>query len=814
MMILGENIMFWKCFHILLDEFIWDMYGIIPWVMLLLVLSGQLHPKEWTYRNISIMREQLKSLGFSLDWSREFATCDVDYYHHQQLLFLDMYEKGLIFRKKSKVNWDPVEQTVLANEQVIDGCGWRSGAQVERRELTQWFFRISDYSEDLLRGLDRLDQWPDKVRLMQRNWIGKSDGLFVRWQLADTGLSVTFREIEVYTTRPDTIFGAAFIAIAVDHPLAKELARKDKVIEDFIEECNRGGISAIILEKSEPKGVKSGLFVIHPFNESWRLPVYIANFVLMEYGSGAIFGCPAHNQYDLDFSNKYGLPVNPVVLPTGASPSDFLIRNTAYVKDGFLVNSFFLNGLTVKEACSEVRNRLENKIVEGRPQARRSIQFRLRDWSISRQRYWGCPIPIIFCKHCGVVPVPKSDLPVILPDDVTFDRPGNPLFFHEEWKGVQCPNCGDSACRETDTMDTFVDSSWYYARFVAPFENLKDVSIDHWLPIDQYIGGVEHAILHLLYARFFMRAMKKTGYTSLEEPFKGLLTQGMVMHETYRTSDGLWVSPLEISIQERNGNRCARLLSNGDIVEIRPVEKMSKSKRNVVDSSRILASYGADTIRWFMLSDSPPERDIIWSESGIEGAHRFVQRIWRLVIRAADVLRGPLSGSKTGAADDLAKLSHRTLKAVTDDIEKFAFNRVIAHLYNFVSTLSHFFHNEKLCDQEMRGVVRESLDFLIAMIAPIMPHLAEECNEILGGEQLIASSPWPVFDIALTIDDTMRMPVQINGKKCGDLVISRNADKSKIERAVLSLDFLISRLNGRIPKRIIIVPQRIINVVL
>ncbi|MEJ5901521.1 leucine--tRNA ligase [Ochrobactrum teleogrylli] len=797
----------------------WDAFGMPAENA---AMQNKVHPKEWTYQNIETMKRQLKSMGLSLDWSREFATCDVEYYHRQQMLFIDLFEKGLVTRKTSKVNWDPVDNTVLANEQVVDGRGWRSGALVEQRELTQWFFKITDFSEELLAGLDTLDQWPEKVRLMQRNWIGKSEGLQVRFALDGKTAPEGFSEIEVYTTRPDTLFGAAFVAISADHPLAKKLAEGNAALTGFIEECHQHGTSLAALETAEKKGFDTGVKVKHPFDENWELPVYVANFVLMEYGTGAVFGCPAHDQRDLDFANKYALKVTPVVLPKGEDAATFAITDTAYTDDGVMINSRFLDGLAPEAAFNEVANRLEQTTLGNRPQAARKVQFRLRDWGISRQRYWGCPIPMIHCESCGVNPVPRADLPVKLPDDVDFDRPGNPLDRHATWRHVKCPKCGGEARRETDTMDTFVDSSWYYARFTAPWENEPtDRAIaDRWLPVDQYIGGVEHAILHLLYSRFFTRAMKVTGHVGLDEPFKGLFTQGMVVHETYK-ADGQWVAPADIRIEDIDGKRTATMLDSGAPVEIGSIEKMSKSKKNVVDPDDIISSYGADTARWFMLSDSPPERDVIWTEAGAEGAHRFVQRVWRLVSEAAEHLKdvAPKTGSQ-GEALAVSKAVHKTVNAVGDDIEKLAFNRGVARLYELVNALAaplQLVASDK-ADDELKGAVRDATEKLIQMLAPMMPHLAEQCLTELGGkiagqETLVARAPWPLFDAALVVENEIVMPVQINGKKRGDLTIARDADQASIQQAVLELDFVKAALNGGSPKKIIVVPQRIVNVV-
>ncbi|MGN6778221.1 leucine--tRNA ligase [Rhizobium sp.] len=783
--------------------------------------DNKVHPKEWTYQNIASMRTQLKAMGLSLDWSREFATCDVDYYHRQQMLFIDMMEKGLVYRKKSKVNWDPVDNTVLANEQVIDGRGWRSGALVEQRELTQWFFKITEFSQELLDALDTLDHWPEKVRLMQKNWIGRSEGLTVRWEIVAETAPNSDREIVVYTTRPDTLFGASFLAISADHPLAKEAAAKDPAIEAFCEECRRAGTSLAALETAEKKGMDTGIRVRHPFDPSWELPVYIANFVLMDYGTGAIFGCPSGDQRDLDFARKYGLPVVPVVMPADGDAATFTIGDVAYDGDGVMINSRFLDGMSTEEAFQTVATKLSETSLGNAPQAERKVNFRLRDWGISRQRYWGCPIPVIHCDDCGVLPVPKKDLPVKLPDDVTFDQPGNPLDRHASWRHVACPHCGKDARRETDTMDTFVDSSWYFARFTAPWEDqpTDPAAANHWLPVDQYIGGIEHAILHLLYSRFFTRAMRETGHLDVKEPFKGLFTQGMVVHETYSRGNGLtreWVSPADIKIEEVDGQRRATLLSTGEDIAIGSIEKMSKSKKNVVDPDDIIASYGADTARFFVLSDSPPDRDVIWSEAGVEGAHRFTQRMWRLVSEAADVLKAVASApAKEGEALAISQIAHRTLKAVQGDYDKLAFNKAVARIYEFVNALAAPLTKVAAgqADGVYRSAVREAVEILIALVAPITPHLAEECSAVLGNTHMVATSPWPVYDEALVIENEIIYPVQINGKKRAELTIARDADQNAVQQAVLALDAVTSALNGQAPKKIIVVPQRIVNIV-
>jgi leucyl-tRNA synthetase len=789
----------------------WDAFGMPAENA---AMQNKVHPKDWTYQNIDTMRRQLKSMGLSLDWSREFATCDVDYYHRQQMLFVDFLEKGLVYRKQSKVNWDPEDMTVLANEQVIDGRGWRSGALVEQRELTQWFFKITDFSEDLLASLDELPGWPEKVRLMQRNWIGKSEGLLLRWEVAGNALA---SEIEVYTTRPDTLFGASFLAIAADHPLAKALAESNHELAAFSDKCRKMGTSVAALETAEKIGFDTGIKVRHPFDPDWLVPVYVANFVLMEYGTGAIFGCPAHDQRDLDFANKYGLKVTPVVLPQGEDAATFRVADKAYVDDGVMINSRFLDGMTPQQAFEETASRLGQAVLADRPQGTRKVQFKLRDWGISRQRYWGCPIPVIHCEVCGVVPVPKKDMPVKLPDDIEFDRPGNPLDRHPTWRHVNCPQCGKAARRETDTMDTFVDSSWYYARFTAPWMNepTDKKAANEWLPVDQYIGGIEHAILHLLYSRFFARAMSATGHLNVSEPFKGLFTQGMVVHETYRNEAG-WVEPANVMIEGEGETRRAKLLTDGSPVEIGSIEKMSKSKKNVVDPDDIIASYGADTARWFMLSDSPPERDVIWTEAGVEGAHRFVQRIWRLIGDASEALKS--AGKPTGDAGEagaIRKIAHKTLKAVGEDIDRLAFNKAVARIYELVNAL----HPALTAiasgkgDAALAAACKEGVDILVQLIAPMMPHLAEECWTVLGHTGMVAQSPWPVFDSALIVENDVTMPVQVNGKKRGDLTISRDADQAAVIEAVLALDFIQAILNGAQPKKVIVVPQRIVNVV-
>ncbi len=832
----------------------WDAFGMPAENA---AIAGKVHPKKWTYDNIAAMKKQLQSMGLSLDWAREVATCDPAYYKHQQKMFLDFLKAGLVERKQSKVNWDPVDQTVLANEQVIDGRGWRSGAAVEQRELTQWFFKISDYSEELLEALDHLDRWPEKVRLMQKNWIGRSEGLLVRFMLDPATTPNSESELEIFTTRPDTLFGAKFMAISPDHPLATAAAAKNPKLAEFIAQCHHMGTSQEAIETAEKLGFDTGIKAVHPFDPTWKLPVYVANFILMEYGTGAIFGCPAHDDRDLEFANKYGLGNTPVVLPPGQDPKTFVITTTPYLDEGTMINSRFLDGLTIAEAKEDVAKRLENTFAPvgsashsvrpresgdpgrpapseqpldprlrggernslgNRPVAQRQVNYRLRDWGISRQRYWGCPIPIIHCAKCGVVPVPDKDLPVTLPEDVSFDKPGNPLDRHPTWKNVNCPTCAGPARRETDTMDTFVDSSWYFLRFTDPWNEDAPTTpkvANAWMPVNQYIGGIEHAILHLLYSRFFTRAMRKCGHVDLDEPFAGLFTQGMVVHETYRVKNGDWVEPANVKIEGMGDARVAMLAATGEPVEIGPIEKMSKSRKNTVDPDDIIAAYGADTARWFMLSDSPPERDVIWTEEGVQGAWRFVQRLWRLIGEISDITPPAARPSKfSEQALAVRKAAHKALANVSDDIAKLRFNRCVAHIYECANALSDAIGAADTAPTpDFAWALRESGDILVRLFHPMMPHLAEECWAALGHKTLVASEAWPQVEPALLVENTITLPVQINGKKRADVTVARDAGKDAIEAAVLALDAVKKALDGKSPKKVIVVPQRIVNVV-
>ena len=786
--------------HSVLHPMGWDAFG-MPAENAAMASGG--HPKDWTYQNIADMKAQMKPLGLSIDWSREFATCDPEYYGQQQALFIDFLEKGLIYRKKAVVNWDPIDMTVLANEQVIDGKGWRSGADVERRELVQWFFKISDYSEELLTAIDSLDNWPAKVKLMQANWIGKSRGLQFSFGLVDGPAG--HDRVEVYTTRPDTLMGASFVGISYDHPLAKELERESAEVAAFNADCRKGGTTAAELETAEKKGYDTGLTVRHPFDTSWELPVYIANFVMMDYGTGAIFGCPAHDVRDFEFATKYGLPIIATFLPfADADPRlteayvPMKSEKVTYVK-GFAgeVDQTGDDAIDAAIAFCE-----ENGVGHG------VTKFRLRDWGLSRQRFWGTPIPVVHCETCGAVPEKKENLPIELPYDVTFDVPGNPLDRHPTWRNCQCPKCGADAQRETDTMDTFVDSSWYYARFTSPNAATPTDMADaaYWMNVDQYIGGIEHAILHLLYSRFFARAMNMTGHLpdSAIEPFNALFTQGMVTHAIYenavrKTENGRPIYHYPEQVEERDGKMVVS--ETGEAITVIPSAKMSKSKNNVVDPDDILAKYGADTARWFVLSDSPPERDVEWTASGAEATNKHIGRVYRLAAEIAAM------ENATGEGDeDLIRAMHRAIVDVTSGVETFGFNAAIAKLYGFTATLSK--------SKAGSAAKRQAMLVLAQLMAPMTPHLSEEVWALLGGAGLIIDAPWPVADEAMLVESTVTLPIQINGKRRSEIAVAADLPKEEIEKLVLAMDAVVRALDGATPKKLIVVPGRIVNIVI
>jgi len=776
----------------------WDAFGMPAENA---AMEHNVHPAKWTYENIDHMKNQLKSIGFSFDWSRELATCDPEYYGKEQAMFIDFMDAGLVYRKESWVNWDPVDNTVLANEQVIDGKGWRSGAPVERKKLSQWFLKITDAADDLDAQLEALDRWPDKVRTMQKNWIGKSKGMHLTFSADNADEKIT-----VYTTRPDTIFGASFIAIAADHPVAAQYAENNSELTTFIEECRKLGTSEEALEKAEKKGFRLDLNMNHPFLDHLKLPVYVANFVLMEYGTGAVFGCPAHDQRDLDFARKYDLNVQAVVIPKGEDPATFTVGDVAYTDPGTIGNSEFLNGMSVADAKSKVISLGEEG---GFGEAK--TNYRLRDWGVSRQRYWGAPIPMIYCDDCGVVPVPKSELPVILPEDITFDKPGNPLDHHPTWKHVNCPKCSKPAVRETDTFDTFIDSSWYFARFASPRSEkpFDKEAADYWLPVDQYVGGVEHAILHLLYSRFYTRAMKEVGLCDVKEPFDGLFTQGMVCHETYQNKNGDWILPEELE-KQKDGRFIHR--ETNEFVEVGRSVKMSKSKKNVVDPTAIIDTYGADTARWFMLSDSPPERDLEWTEEGVEGAWRFTQRLWRIITSnidsAAKNISEPVDFSKR--AKDLRRMTHISIAQIGKDIEDFHFNSSVAQTYKFANAIASFKSDGSDGDN---FAFSEAVRSIILLTSPMMPHLAEEMWSLIGGKELVSDAPWPKAREELMQQSSVTVVVQVQGKLRDKLDVDMDMDKGELEALALASEKVQNSIDGKEIRKIIVVPNKIVNIV-
>ncbi len=768
----------------------WDAFGLPAENA---AIQHNVHPKTWTLQNVELMKEELNSLGLSYDWEREILSCSPDYYKHEQKIFLDFLKAGIAYRKESFVNWDPVEGTVLANEQVIDGKGWRSGAPIERRKLSQWFLKITDFSEELLNDLQGLDHWPEQVKIMQTNWIGRSEGARIHFPINERD-----EVLEVFTTRPDTLFGASFLGISADHPFVEKIAKSSPSLQTFIAECRSKGTSQKEMDTAEKKGFNTGLTVEHPFIKGHSLPLYVANFVLYDYGTGVIFGCPAHDERDFEFATKYKLPILPVVQGPEKEP-------LPYMGEGKLINSDFLDGLSSEEAKKEVIKRLIAK-----KSGSKEITFKLRDWGISRQRYWGCPIPIIHCPECGIVPV--KELPVTLPDDVSFDQPGNPLDLHPTWKYVDCPTCGGAAERETDTFDTFFESSWYFARFCSPHANepFEKERAEFWMPVDQYIGGIEHAILHLLYARFFTKALTECGYWSISEPFKNLLTQGMVCHETYRDQSGSYLLPSEV---ERLHGQCVKI-SDKTPVKVGRSEKMSKSKYNVIPAEKIVAEYGADTARLFMLSDSPPERDFEWTEAGIEGSWRYINKLWRFIraqlsdLNEVNAKETPSSFSKE--ATTIRKLAHKTIHHVTQDIERFHFNRYIARLREFSNALEEF----KPQSPSDWWVLNESIHTLIILFSPVLPHLTESLWAELGHEPFIYNQPWPVANLEFVKEDVITLAIQVNGKMRGTLEVSSDLSESEIKERVLDLPTVKAHVQDKELKKFIFVPGKIANVVL
>ncbi len=781
----------------------WDAFGLPAENA---ALDNNAHPKTWTYDNIAAMKKQFELLGLSFDWSREVATCDVAYYHQQQKIFLDFMRHDIAYQKEAEVNWDPVDNCVLANEEVIDGRGWRSGALVEKRKLTQWFFRITKYAESLIDGLKTLNEWPEKVVTMQENWIGKSQGVRFKFNLLDMVPGYGEKNIEVFTTRPDTIFGASFVAIAAGHPLATALAKTDPALAAFIAECQKGGTAAADIETAEKLGYNTRLKVPHPFDKKIELTVWVANFVLMGYGTGAIFGCPAHDQRDLDFANKYTLPVRPVVIPDGEIAEAFRVTKLAYTAPGRLFNSDFLNGLEVDAAKKVAIKKFEEKEI-----GTAETQYRLRDWGVSRQRYWGCPIPIIYCPDCGTVPVAEKNLPVLLPEDVTFDKPGNPLDHHPTWKYVSCPNCGTNATRETDTMGTFVDSSWYFMRFCDPHNKDKPFDkkkAEKWLPVDQYIGGIEHAVLHLLYARFFTRAMKECGYIDLEEPFKRLFTQGMLTHQTFKDANGKWLYPEEV--EKRDGKWVK--IDDGTAVDAGDVIKMSKSKKNTIEPTSSIDAYGADATRLFVMSDSPADKDLEWSTAGIDGAWRFVNKLYRMISESLDgglpnLTEKPSSFSDNATA--LRKITHRSIQVFTDSLEKFQFNSALARLREFTNEITAF----KASTMDEKWALREALESVVRIINPFMPHLSEELWETMGHQAILADSDWPVIDVELARRDAVTIGVQVNGKVRATITLPVGCDIKIAEETALAHKDVQAWIDGKAIKKVIVVPDRIVNVV-
>jgi leucyl-tRNA synthetase len=770
----------------------WDAFGLPAENA---AVEHQVNPADWTVDNIKAMKEQLQEIGFSYDWTREVATCQPEYYGHEQKIFLDFWRKDLAYRKEILVNWDPVEGSVLANEQVINGRGWRSGALVEKRKLTQWSLQITRYAQELLDDLAKLEgQWPEKVIRMQENWIGRSEGALVHFPLVGRDDTV-----EIFTTHPETLFGAAFCAISLAHPLTETLLQTNPDLAEFVATCQRTPTTEEALSTEEKKGFDTGLRVHHPFIQGHTLPVYAANFVMMDYGTGAVFGCPAHDERDFEFATKYGLPVKIVVQPEGNHHLSLPLAE-AYTGLGTLTQSGFLDGLSVEKGRSRAIEEIERHQI-----GKRCITYRLRDWCISRQRYWGCPIPVIHCETCGCVPVPDQDLPVTLPKDVVFGQGGNPLANHPTWKHVACPQCGKDAIRETDTFDTFFESSWYFLRYCNPFATtpIDKASCEKWMPVDWYIGGVEHAVLHLLYARFFIKALRDCGYINLDEPFGNLLTQGMVCHQTFQRQDGHWLSPQEV---EKNREGRYVTIKDGAPVTVGRSEKMSKSKKNVVDPQSIIDTYGADAARLFVLSDTPPERDFDWSEEGLEGAWRYMNRVWRLSLQIIELEDRPGEQEPTV---DLRKTIHQSLRKFQHAYERNTFNKAIAFLRELTNGLEKALESPTVS----RKALIEGIEVLVQGLNPIIPHLTSEVWSRLGHTENLIDAPWPTLDPDLAMIEEVTIAVQVNGKMRGSFQAAVDTKPSLLEEEALTLPSVIRDMAGRLPRRMVTIPNRIVNIV-
>ena len=782
----------------------WDAFGLPAENA---AIQNKTSPSDWTYKNIEEMKRQLKLIGLSIDWTKEIATCNKTYFKHQQKLFKDFFDNKLVYKKESQVNWDPVEQTVLANEQVIDGKGWRSGVEIERKKLSQWFFKITDFRNELLDGLTQLPKWPEKVKLMQENWIGKSIGCEINLELVDSKFKSIKESLKIYTTRPDTIFGATFCAISTGHPLALEISKDNDDVKNFIKKYESKNITEETLAKTEKEGIKIDYFIKHPLIKDKFLPVYIANFILMEYGSGAIYGCPAHDQRDLDFANKYNIEVIPVLMPKNDNEK-YTITDEAYTGDGTLINSDYLDGLNIKDAQALVIRKLESLKIGSK-----KTNFRLRDWGISRQRYWGCPIPIIYREDGEIICLSQEHLPIELPEDIDLSSPGNPLENHPTWKYTKCPLTGMNAIRETDTLDTFVDSAWYFLRFCSAENNneaFNENDINYWMPVDQYVGGVEHAILHLLYSRFFTRALNKTEQIKFKEPFSGLFTQGMVCHETYKSKSGEWIYPSDLYEKDK---KYFLKVSDEEIVR-GPIESMSKSKKNVVDPENIIDEYGADTARLFMLSDSPPERDINWSLSGINGAWKFTQKFWRTVSNSKNIFNINIR-NKPDKFDRISinfrKKIHKYLKLITNSIENFQMNVAVAKIHEMNNELTSFIPD----NESQKWAKKEALNILLRVAEPMMPHLAEECWKQIGNSKSIIEVPWPLYEEALITEDEALIIIQINGKKKAEIHVANNMEEKHVYSAALNLENIQNIITSEtIIKKKIFIPNKILNIVI